>query len=754
MRRPTALLVLALAAPASGTDGIAHRESEAEVGAALRGLRAAPRSRRAQPAAALPERVYVVVATLTAERRAALEAAGLVIEVPAPGAPAPPWHDGEVVQGLATPDVRRAVTALPFVVRVEAPGLPWRNAGSTVTAGEGIHLGAAARAVLDTTGEGVVVGVISDGVDDRAASVTSGDLPPDVELPAIAGLVSGQGDEGTALLEIVHDLAPGARLLFAAPRTSAEMVLAIEGLAAAGADVIVDDLVFTDEPKFEDGPIALAARRFAAADGLYVTAAGNFARSHYIAPYRPSAGTSLGGAEYRALHAFGPGDSGDTLRIPPGADLLAVLQWNEPFGRAASDFDLVLAESRNRDHQVLAAGAAVQDGTGEPLESLHFVNRGASALRAYLAIAEYGGVTDPERVELNLHVFSRALVAQEYTVPHDSVFGHAAVEEVLSVAAADAARPAVVEDFSSRGPATIVFPTRAARQVPRLTAVDGIQTAVGRRGAFVNPFYGTSAAAPHAAGCAALLLAARVPPADAAAAMLATARDLLPAGVDGASGAGMLDCEAAARLSTGSATVPAVGAVAAGFDATAGVMISAGGTDPEGDVRTATLRLLDRHGEEILRRPAEVALGGAAFTVTALLRGAELARARGATVSVRDATGLTSPEAGAAFGCPGDGSLGDTLCGVGDVLDRLGSTPLARPARLERPADAAAAALARAGAATAAGQARRARRAVGAALGHLGRLRRRLARAALAPFLQATIDAQRQALRRQLRAPR
>jgi hypothetical protein len=56
----------------------------------------------------------------------------------------------------------------------------------------------------------------------------------------------------------------------------------INALAAAGARVIVDDFVFFDQPKFEDGPIAQAARAFATGGRVYVTSANNFALTHYV----------------------------------------------------------------------------------------------------------------------------------------------------------------------------------------------------------------------------------------------------------------------------------------------------------------------------------------------------------------------------------------------------------------------------------------------------------------------------------------
>ena len=87
--------------------------------------------------------------------------------------------------------------------------------------------------------------MLSDGVDSLAASIATGELPADVEvLPGQAG----DGDEGTAMLEIVHDLAPGAQLGFATAFTSdASFADNIRALRAAGCDVIVDDVLYFNE---------------------------------------------------------------------------------------------------------------------------------------------------------------------------------------------------------------------------------------------------------------------------------------------------------------------------------------------------------------------------------------------------------------------------------------------------------------------------------------------------------------------------
>jgi hypothetical protein len=732
MRLVAALVVLATTTAGAGDAPLARRESAAEVGAAIAGLRGGPP--RAEPRAVAPERLYVVVPALTPERRAVLEGAGLRIELPLPGQPVPPWRDGAVVQGWAAPAARAAIASLPFVVRVEQPGEAWTNVGSVTTAGDAVVAATTARGFLGTDGAGVVVGVISDGIDDRAASIATGDLPPDIGMP-LPALGPGSGTEGTALLEILHDVAPGAGLLFAPARTSAEMVAAIDGLAAAGAHVIVDDLVFTDEPKFEDGPIALAARRFASGGGVYVAAAGNFARLHYYATYVRGRSATFSNFTYPALHAFAPADFGNGLRIPAGGQVLVVLQWNDPFGGSQNDFDLVLARPANGGDVVLAASTAEQSGSGNPYEALRWQNATGASVDAYLAVAEFARVSEPALLRLNLHVFSRVSPRLQYSVARESVFGHAAVEEVLSVAAADVRTPDILETFSARGPATIFFPAQATRRVPRLTAVDGVETAVGRRGSFVNPFHGTSAAVPHVGGCAALLRAAGVSSEAARAGMEASAIDAGPAGFDTLWGAGRLDCAAAARVATGASTPPRITAVAARFEPAGGIHVTAQGDDADADTQAVVVRLLDAAGDELTRQTYDVARGVSPFTVDVALLRASLATARTVGVQARDLVGLAGPELTAPFACPGDGSLGDTLCALGDVIARLADG--GGRARLERAARLVGIALVRAARATETGRVAQTRGALRAASARLRRLVRKARRVSGAPVAEA-----------------
>ena len=142
----------------------------------------------------------------------------------------------------------------------------------------------------------------------------------------------------------------------------------------------------------------------------------------------------VAGSERRGVAGRGP----VKLRVPPGTELLAVLQWNEPFGAARRDFDLLLARTGQGDDVVLAASTEVQNGTGDPYEALRWVNDTGAAVNAYLAIAEFAAAGSSGVLRFDLNVFSHGTLGLEYVVARDSIVGHAAVEEVLSVAAAAA----------------------------------------------------------------------------------------------------------------------------------------------------------------------------------------------------------------------------------------------------------------------------------------------------------------------------
>jgi hypothetical protein len=436
---------------------------------------------------------YVLLDGVTAAHVQGLQDLGFRTEIASPSM--------NLVQGWAPSERLEGIAQLGFVKRIKLPAYAVNNCeGLYCTEGDAIHRADLVRSNLGVTGAGVKVGVISDGVDHRNNAAATGDLPETSPGSGVADIqvyssLPGNGDEGTAMLEIIHDLAPDADLAFAGPWTSAEMVQAINWLATtAGCDVIVDDVLFLDEPIFEDGAIAQTARQAVTTnDRVYVSAAGNWGDDHYQGMFSPLSG-------YPDLHDFGAGDPFFDVLVPPYGSLIILLQWNDRFGASGNDYDLYLFDDVGG---LLGVSEEVQNGGGDPLELVIWTNDTGSTTWAYGLVFQHSGAART----LELFVYGGNVIDPAQSSA-DAVYGHAAVSEVVSVGAISASDPGhdTIESFSARGPATLYFPSYQVRQVPFCAAIDGVT--VSGAGGFYSPFYGTSAAAPHAAAIAALYLSA------------------------------------------------------------------------------------------------------------------------------------------------------------------------------------------------------------------------------------------------------
>jgi subtilisin family serine protease len=450
------------------------------------------------------------------------------------------------VQARVDPSVLDTLAGFTWVRAIRSVDRAVVRAGSVTTQGD-----AASRAnVLRTQGldgNGVTVGVISDGIDSVRAAQATNDLP-DVVVPNDGRCQRGAGDEGTALLEIVHDVAPGAKLLFSGPASSLDMIDAVQCLTEAGADVIVDDLGFFGEPFFEDGPVAAAVDAAVKAGVSYHSSAGNEAGEHVEEEFFPAAGSN------GQVHDFaaGGGDMFDGVIVPPGGTLTCILQWNDRFGAAADDYDLVLLDA---NLNLVAESIDPQVGAQDPIELVSVVNQTNTNQLANVLVQRFAGA--PRRLEL----FCLGAAAIEHGTAAGSIFGHAALSSVVAVGAVDVRDPGLndVEAFSSHGPARVDFPTLQIRAKPDLVAFDGV--AISNAGGFPAcppfcAFFGTSAAAPHSAGVAALLLDQdpTLTPAEVQAALTRGAVDIGPQGFDEASGFGRIDALASAETSTSTTT--------------------------------------------------------------------------------------------------------------------------------------------------------------------------------------------------------
>ncbi|HMM07240.1 MAG TPA: S-layer homology domain-containing protein [Clostridiales bacterium] len=386
-------------------------------------------------------------------------------------------------------DQLAAVAALDAVCSMTEVVGPRVDAGSVVTAGDNILKAAQMRSTYGVDGTGVKIGVISDGVDHLSSAIAKGDLPASV---SVLSNTYG-GDEGTAMLEIIHDIAPGAKLYFHDCGTN---VLAfnrgIDNLIAAGCDIICDDIGWISEPFFEDGVVAQHVKEISdQGKVLFVSSAGNSGEDHYQGNFYRGAydfhDFSRGASEDKDLYMF----------IPANAGVTVVLQWNDPAGNVTSDYDIALANYHT--DTMLEYSVDNNTVTGVPREIVYYDNTsGKDILADFYVHAALGNSSDI--LEVYIYCDGNAYSLTDNQVARDSIFGHPAVPGVLACGAIDVAKPNFIESYSSRGPVTMLS---GIREKPDICGMDRV--AVTGAGGFPSPFYGTSAASPHVAAVAALM---------------------------------------------------------------------------------------------------------------------------------------------------------------------------------------------------------------------------------------------------------
>lgn len=423
-----------------------------------------------------------------------------------------------------------------------------------------------ARTSFSVNGAGVTIGTLSDSYDclgGAASDVASNDLPQNIQvLEDETGCGSGS-DEGRAMMQIIHDVAPGVKQAFhTAFNGTAAFASGIIDLASiAGSDIINDDVIYFAEPMFQDGVIAQAIDSVKATGVAYFSAAGNQADQSYESAFDSSGITGRLAGSVR--HDFDTSSNVDSLldvSIPGNTQVIFVLQWDDPFYSvsgtpgADTDMDMILYSSKG----VAQVGGIDANIGGDAVEIFSFTTKGGPAKNYRLSIDHNAGPA-PGRVKF---VYFGDMTINEFSTDSATSYGHPIAAGGQAVGATRYSQtpaygvvPPLIEYFSSKGGTPILFdtsgnPVNQLRQKPDIVAPDGGDTTFfgsDYEGNGYPNFFGTSAAAPHAAAMAALLkqFDNTLQPDDIYACMQNTAIDMGAGGFDFNSGHGLIQAMAA-----------------------------------------------------------------------------------------------------------------------------------------------------------------------------------------------------------------
>jgi hypothetical protein len=338
----------------------------------------------------------------------------------------------------------------------------------------------------------------------------------------------------------------------------------------AGAKVIADDVGYFDEPFFQDGIVAQAIDAVEANGVAYFSAAGNDGTLAYdnLTPSFTTASTSPPGEKLLNFDATG---ATTVTALPvtiaplvPGEFVAIVVEWDQPYvtgapdsGGATSQIDLCITgasgtdeiEQYNSDSSA-AANCSGPNATGVDSYQVMIVanpanatgNTAAETLNLQVGLA---GGTAPGHIKVAVEDDGAGSTINAFQTNSATLQGHPGAAGAAAVGAAFyfqtpgcGTTPATLETFSSEGGAPILFDvtgtrlgTQVVRQKPDFVGPDGVndtflgftlasQGITGSNGLLTTTisacqnhptypnFFGTSAATPHAAGIAALMLQA------------------------------------------------------------------------------------------------------------------------------------------------------------------------------------------------------------------------------------------------------
>jgi hypothetical protein len=507
------------------------------------------------------------------------------------------------VGGWLPVDQLDAATTLTEVHAIRA-AMMRTHSGAITSQGDYAQNSDLVRSANSLDGAGITVGIISDSYDcypvyaangvpagglngyanngfntTAAGDAATGDLPASASVNVLedatcmnygAPLQLPFGDEGRAMMQIIHDVAPGAGLAFyTAENSEADFATGIGKLAAtvanggAGAKVIVDDVGYFDEPFFQDGLVAQAINAAVANGVAYFSSAGNngtMAYNNNAATFATLSSSPPNLGEHLLNFDTSGATTATTLPVTippmvPGQFVTIVVEWDQPYvtgaagsGGSSSQIDVCITGATGNDiianGNLKAATCSGPSALGQDPVQIMIIDNPANATAnstqetLNIEVGLFSGAT-PGRIKVAVEDDGAGSTINNFATNSGTLQGHPGAAGAAAVAAAffpntiscGAAAP-LLENFSSAGGDPILFDVTGKSQPPEIRQKPDFVGPDGGNNTFLGftiagtgftdnstvpacanntkfpNFLGTSAAAPHVASIAVLLLQA------------------------------------------------------------------------------------------------------------------------------------------------------------------------------------------------------------------------------------------------------
>jgi subtilisin family serine protease len=409
---------------------------------------------------------------------------------------------------------------------------PIKNSGKINSDGDRAMFSENLRKRYNLDGSGIKIGILSDSfnvLNGAAEDIKNGELPGPENpfgfkkpVQVLSEIMNKEVaiDEGRAMAQIIHDVAPGAELFFySANNGYFDYADGIKLLAEKGCSVIVDDILYLADPMFQDGIVAQAVEEVSKKGVLYFAAAGNQSNKGFESKYKEFSIT-FEDQTIQNFFDFGNDDETQTISVPPFATIQIGLQWDAPSFLAGSanptpeiDLDFFLVDPSLSVDEIVAFSNNDNVQLLDNTEIIEYTNQ-TDSIKDLEIIILNNLKNKPTRIKYI--DFSDSITFKENVsgINAPTCVGHRNSASTITIGANNAkSTPAfgekyILENFSSLGGGFGIILDKNGKSIPEqfrmkpdLVGPDGTLTTVPG----FKPFLGTSAAAPHIAAVAALI---------------------------------------------------------------------------------------------------------------------------------------------------------------------------------------------------------------------------------------------------------